>query len=1014
MTFIEPTARIGGARAAADSVRVSVLGSLAVSRCGVEFALGAGMRRAVFGLLALHPNAALHREAIIDALWGDTPPATAVNQVQAHVSKLRRILDPARPARDSASPLESLGPSYLLRATPEQLDLLAYHELAEHAREANARGDLDAACGLYEKALGLWRGSPLAELDLLRDHPAVTGLTSQQTALIIDYAEASFSAHRHDSVVSHLQSLAAREPLNEKAHAHLMIALAGIGQQAAALQAFDLLRRRLDDQLGVYPGAELAEAHDRVLRQDLPQAADGAADSALSASGPARVKGVRLPGNGRAPVCQLPPALPDFTGRAVEVGSLTSLLTPTPDSVGVPMAVISGPPGVGKTALALQVAHLLRHVFPDGQMHVELAGSTQLPRDPAEVLGELLRALGLHGSAIPDSATERAALLRSQMAGQKILVMADDARSVDQVRPLLPGTAGCAVIVTSRSRLGGMAGAHLRHLDALPHSDAVAMLSRIVGHERVAAETAASDMLVAACGRLPLAVRIAGAKLATRPAWPVMRIADAVADQRRRLDELTLDDLAFRASVMPSYEMLEERARRAFRRIGLLWPADVAEWVIAALLGERDAADVVNQLVDKSLLMPVGTDATGEPRYRLHDLLRDYASERLADEPEPERDAALVRVLRGWLEVAAAADLRLPRVPAIPRRAASRDESVVAGALVSRLTADPITWFNVERLNLMEATRRACTTSRHELAAQLAARQAAFQFFQARLDDAEQLWRSVIAAADSADDLLATAHAELQLVQFTAERGKNAEALAVLQRCVHVFEQLEDQRALALALHWRAYCAEEQDLLQEARKDAVQGVEVARLVRDRHSELSSLRILGVTTTRLGDHEAGIQACECALAIARELHEPYAEFECLHTLGFANLSASRHMAAISLCRRGEEMARDLGYAVGEAYALGPLGDAYHAVGRYDDAIEALSRAQRIFRDRGMQRGNALCLFKIALAQQALGRYGQAADHLKAALPILRELGLSGHEQRVIGALEECGYKLGDHL
>jgi DNA-binding SARP family transcriptional activator len=997
----------------AEEVRIGVLGPLEVWRGPVALDLGTGMRRAVLGLLALYPNTGLHREEIIDALWEDEPPATAVNQVQAHISKLRRALELDRTSRGSEAMLESVGSSYLLRATAEQLDLLAFREWAERARAAHSGGDLRAACEQFEKALVLWRGSPLMELDLLRGHAAVAGLVGRQVAVIVEYAEAAFGVGLHDHVLPHLRALATRDPLNEKAHAQLMIALASTGHQAAALQVFDELRHRLDDQLGVYPGAELAEAHQRVLRQGLSRLADGAAGRAISTSANGRVKELcpGLPAGERRPVCQLPPALSDFTGRTAEVAHLTSLLTPAPDRIGLPVAVISGPPGVGKTALALQVAHLTRHEFPDGQLHVELAGSAPLPRDPAEILGEMLRALGLDGSAIPDSAVERAALFRSMTAEQKILVMADDAGSVDQVRPLLPGTAGCAVIVTSRARLGGLAGAHLRHLEPLPDPDAIEMLCRIVGHQRVAVEAEASQKLVVSCGRLPLAMRIVGAKLATRPSWPIRRIADVVADQRRRLDELTLDDLAFRASVMPSYEALDERARRAFRRLGLLWPADVAEWVIAALLGEQEASDVVNQLVDKSLLMPTGTDATGEPRYRLHDLLHDYAAEQVEREQDREREAALARVLTGWLEIAAAADHRLPRVSAIPR-GASPDARVVVSDTLDRLAADPIAWFSAERLNLMAAARHACATGMYELAARLATHQAAFQFLQGRLDDAEQLWHSVIASAKSGNDRAVTADAELGLVQFMAERGKHAEALAVLQGCVRVFEQRGDQKAIARALHWRAYCAEEQGLLRQAQHDARLSISGARRVLDRHCELSSLRILGVATTLLGDHGVGIQACERALAIARELNEAYAEFECLHDVAFANIKASRYPTAIGLCLRGHEIARSLGYTVGEAWALGLLGDAYHALGRYHDAIEALSNAQRIFQDKGIQRGNALCLLKIALAYQALGRDELAAERLKASLPMFRALRLTGHEH-ILRALKEFDGGACDH-
>lgn len=605
-----------------DGLRVSVLGSLMVSCRGEELALGMGMRRVVFGLLAVHPNIRLHRRSIIDILWPDGPPATAVNQVQAHVSRLRRILGPG--PDDPECPLRSFGTSYMLHATSGQLDLLAFHDLGERAMQARARGDLPAACGLYEKALNLWRGEPLDELDLLRGIPAVSELERQRTDLIVEYSDAAFGAGLHDRVLPHLRALAAREPLNEKAHARLMIALAHTGQQAASLRIFDELRCRLDDELGVCPGTELADAHQCVLRQDFPRVTKDAASSAVLAPGavPA-VEPIGVGVSGRFPVHQLPPAVADFTGRAAEVAGLTGVLAPSPERIGVPVAVITGPPGVGKTALALQVAHLTRHMFPDGQLHVQLAGSTRLPRDPGDVLGELLRALGLCQSAIPDSAAERSALFRSRTAGQQILVMADDAGSANQVRPLIPGAASCAVLVTSRSPLAGLAEAHLCCLDPLPHPDAVEMLARIAGTRRVAAEAEASARLVSACGCLPLVVRIAGAGLAARPSRPVAAVADAVAG-----------------------------------------------WPVAALLGEPSARDVINILVGKSLLTPAGTDASGEPRYRLHDLLRDFAIEQLSAEHETEFDFA------------AASLCEPPRVPLRTQRKLSRG-SVIAQPILS-------------------------------------------------------------------------------------------------------------------------------------------------------------------------------------------------------------------------------------------------------------------------------------------------------------------------------------------
>jgi tetratricopeptide (TPR) repeat protein len=306
----------------------------------------------------------------------------------------------------------------------------------------------------------------------------------------------------------------------------------------------------------------------------------------------------------------------------------------------------------------------------------------------------------------------------------------------------------------------------------------------------------------------------------------------------------------------------------------------------------------------------------------------------------------------------------------------------------------------------MAAVRHACATGAYEFAARLGAHQAAFQFFQARLDDAEHMWQSVIDADRSAGDSTAAAHAELMLVQFMTERGKNAQALAVLQRCVRVFEQSNDRQALALALHWRAYCAEEQGLLEQARRDAKRSIVVARSVQDRNCELSSLRVLGQITTRLDDHVAGLAAGERAVALARELGEPYAEFEALHTLANAHNVAARHTAATELCLQAMEAARNAGYEVGEAYVLGALGDAYHGLGKHDDAINALSRARRIFQARGMQRGNALCLLKIALAYQVVGRHEQAVRQLEESLPIFRALHLSAYERQALGALNGC--------
>jgi DNA-binding SARP family transcriptional activator/tetratricopeptide (TPR) repeat protein len=974
-------------------LRINVLGPLTLVRAGVELRARPTGERTVLGLLVLSEGAVVSVDNLVDALWPDSQPASAIAIVQTYISRLRTVLGRSTP--DGGERLGRDGSGYRLELTEHEVDLALFRRLLGDARSGRVAGETRRACEAYDQALGLWYGEPFADVDAVRGHSAIVRLVQERTAAILEYAEVASGAGWHALVLSPLRALVSQEPLDESAHAHLMIALAGTGRQGEALNLYEALRSRLDRQLGIHPGPVIQQALVRILRQEIPSAPSVSPDapSELWAGVPARL-----------PICQLPPSLTDFTGRAEEARTVATVLQPGDGAVGVPIAVISGAPGIGKTALALQVAHTIRAAFPDGQLYVQMAGYSKSPREPAEVLGELLRALGMEGSSIPDSLDERTGFYRSLIAGKKILVTVDDAATAQQVRPLLPGTAGSAVIVTARSRLGALAGAHLLHLDPLLPRDATEMLCRIVGRDRVADDPAATETLIAACGRLPLALRIVAAKLATRPSWPVGVVTKAITDERHRLDVLVEGDLAVRASIRPSYEALDQREQRAFRRLGLLEATDVAEWVIASLLGESDVSDAVGILIDKSLLMPMGADGTGELRYGLHDLLRDYAADRLDDETAEDRAAAVARALTGWLEIAAYADHCLPRVPAI-RRPPLGELNGLPEALIQRVTADPVAWFNAERLNLAAATRQACEMGMHHLAGQLAAHQATFQFLQARLDDAERLWRLVILAAEAADDVGAAARADLQFAPILAERGKNEDAMAILSRCLSVFETLGDERALGVALNCCAYCMEEQNSLDDAKAYAIRGLDLARRTGDNNTEMSILRLLGVTTTRLGDPDSGMRMCQEALALARRLQEPYAEFEALQSLAQACSVASKYAAAIDLCQQGLAMVHKLGYPAGEAYMLGPLGDAYFALGRYDEARQALSRAQEIFQATGLVRTNAICLLRLAVTDQALGKHDQAITKLNAALPVFRELRLSDYEEWSLAALEQ---------
>src|SRR5215469_14570937 len=462
--------------AISHGLRLAVLGPVTAWRDGVRIDLGPSKQRAVLGLLALTPNVPVHRKTIIDALWGDNVPATAVHMVQVYVNRLRGLLDADRLAT-------SAGTSYELVAAGDQLDLMVFEAHASRATQAHAEGELELACAAYVRALDTWRAEPLADIEILHAHPVVVALRQRRSDLVIRYAEAATAAGSPEQVLPRLRELAAAEPLNERAQSALMLALAGSGQQAAALALFDDLRRRLDDQLGVRPGPELAEAQQRVLRHEVSQMAS----SGLPESGE----------HGRtatAPLAprQLPATVPNFAGRAIELANLTKWLDEGA-SRRSPIMTITGVAGVGKTTLAVHWAHQVAECFPDGQLYVNLRGfdPSGSPVSAADAIRGFLTALSVPAEMIPAAADARAGLYRSLLADKRMLVVLDNARDPSQVRPLLPGSASCMTLVTSRTWMAGLVAAegacHLS-LDVLDDAEAAELLTGRLGSDRTMAE----------------------------------------------------------------------------------------------------------------------------------------------------------------------------------------------------------------------------------------------------------------------------------------------------------------------------------------------------------------------------------------------------------------------------------------------------------------------------------------------------------------------------------------------
>jgi DNA-binding SARP family transcriptional activator len=625
-------------------VRYELLGPVLAWRDGEPVQVGGRVQRSVLAVLLLSANRVVSGERLYRLVWGERQPATVRAQLHAAVSGLRKGLGADRIVHQSDG--------YLIRVEPGQLDLDEF--------------EAAMAAGRPERALALWKGDPLGGVSdelAAAERPA---LEERWLSAFEAHTEMLLDAGRHQEQLVELRRLVDRYPLREQLRGQLMRCLHRSGRTAEALAAFDDCRRQLAAELGIEPGPGLSALHQQILR-DTP-----------------------APARPSSPVpAQLPAGVADFTGRTAEVARLSGLLA-GPDRPGnaVPVVVVAGPGGVGKTALAVHTAHLLAGRFDGGQLHVDLHGGGSAPAAPAEVLERLLVAIGVPAHAVPACLEERADLYRSHLAGRRVLVLLDDAAGEAQVRPLLPGSARCAVVVTSRSRLSSLEGAHRLDLDVLDTGPAVALLGGIAGRERVGAEPAAAADIVALCDRLPLAVRIAGARLAARPHGSLADLRDRLRDPRRRLDELAVGDLRVRASIELSYRSLPAPARCALRLLAVLAVPDFPAWAVAVLLdtGQAEAEDLIDTLLEAGLVTAVGT------RYRIRDLVRLYAHERaMAEDSAQTWHAALSRMLGMWLHRAGPTGRSVPRLGGDP---AARP---VDPALEHALHTDPVDWLDAIR-----------------------------------------------------------------------------------------------------------------------------------------------------------------------------------------------------------------------------------------------------------------------------------------------------------------------------
>jgi len=921
------------------ALSLRVLGPLAAWRDGLPAGLGEPRQRAILGLVALNPNMPVHREALIDAAWGETPPATVVNLVQAYVSRLRRILDPGRAPRDPGGLLVSGGNSYRLQATAGQLDLLAFSQLTGDARAAVSSGDLAGACDSYERALDLWEGEPLADVDALRGHPAVIGLGRTRAEVITEYAEACSGAGRPDRVLPHVRALAGREPLNEKAHTQLMIALAGSGQQAAALQVFEDLRRRLDEQLGVRPGPGLTAAHMRVLRQEV-RVDDGR-------PGPVQAGRVAVPR-------QLPGAVRHFVGRTAELEALTGLLAEAGTADGTAMiSVIGGTAGVGKTALAVQWAHQIAHRLPDGQLYVNLRGfdPSGSPVTPAEALRGFLDALRVPPEHIPSGLDAQAALYRSLLAGRRMLIVLDNASDAGQVRPLLPAGPACLVLVTSRSQLTGLVateGAFPLTLDVLTDGEARELLACRLGAGRVADEADAVAELTGLCARLPLALSITAARAAARPGFPlatmVAELREAAA--RGRLDALDAGDAASSVRVVFSWScrQLDPAAARMFRLLGVHPGPDISAPAAASL------ADVPLARAREALRELAGARLLAEHvpgRFAFHDLLRAYAAEQAdASESQAGRRAAVHRVLDHYLHTACGAAVLLnparERVTPAPPQPGAAPESPADDR-------HAMAWFDAEHRVLLAVIEMAVDSGFDAHAWQIPWALATYLDRRGHWRDWAAIQHAALAAARRLGDQAGQAHAHRSMGRVQIHLGRYGDARAHLSQALSLYRQLGDRISQARVRQDVGRVCERQGQYREALSHVRQALALFRAAGHRAGQADALNLVGWHLALLGKYQQALVYCQQALGLHRELQDRLGQADTWDSLGYARHHLGHHSEAIACYQHAIDLYRELGDRYNRTLPLTHLGDIYRAAGAPLAARDAWQQALAILDD-----------------------------------------------------------------
>lgn len=925
------------------TVHFGILGPLRVVDSGRVVAITAGRDRVVLAMLLLHPGQIVAADDLIDALWDDGPPATARGQLQTCVSRLRRTLPPGAIRTDPAG--------YGIRVGGDDLDSLVFARLVARSRTGDG-----AAGSTLRAALDLWRGAALAGIDspAVRHRAAV--LDEQHATAVEDWLDLELDDGHDRDLVAELGGLVEQFPLRERLRAQLMLALHRAGRSADALAEYRRAHDLLRDQLGIDPGPALQDLHRRILL-------GGVAGSPPAAAGVVTVD-------------SLPRAVGDFTGRDEMMARLLGALD-APDPAPV-VRVIDGMAGSGKTTAAVHLAGLVGERFPDARLFVDLQGhSDQRPLRPEAALVTLLRQLGVAAERIPDHPDERIRLWRGELAARRAIVVLDNAASTAQVLPLLPTSGATLVLITSRRRLTGLDGVHPESLPVLDDAEAVALLEKIVG-ARVAAEPEAALEVVRRCGRLPLAIRLAGARLAHRPRW-------RVADLRRRLSESALPELAAEDRTVArafalSYEQLPDRAQRMFRLLGL-HPGERFEALAVAALTDEPldrARDLLDDLLDVHLV------EEPEPEvYRLHDLLREYAAVLAADLPAADRRDAVVRLLDFHLHAFVAANdgPQHQTVMTDVNLGPPGRPDLAAGV------ADAAAHMERERPNLVAFLDAAAAAGLTEWVWRLS--RAAWRYLYTRgyVPEIDLLLRRGIEAARQLGDELAVAICANYLASCAQRLDRRDEARSLLEFAIRIGRAQQDYARTARAMGNLATIHESEGRFVEMIEMSEEALRIgSRLRDDRQNTALRHGAIAVGYARLGRTGPALHHHRRRLQLVIDMRDSVGIASCLHSIGMVKWRAGLATPAVArrMITAGLRLMRSAGYAIGESECLSQLARLKHAEGQTAAALEAVNEAIAVAERIGHRRYESLYRANRGEFLLAAGYVAQARESCADAL------------------------------